>query len=85
MEPIERIKFDVSLDHISVVMDRLNKRLGNVIKTIEKDADVSQMIVDIPTRGLFGFQSELMAMLGLELKIETEFLGYQEYKGELDV
>lgn len=55
LEPIERIKFDIPLDAISVVMDRLNKRLGNITQTVEKENDISQLIVEIPTRGLFGF------------------------------
>ena len=57
-------------------MDRLNKRLGNITKTIEKEDDTSTLIVEIPTRGLFGFNTEVMNMFGVELKIESEFLGY---------
>lgn len=57
-------------------MDKINKRLGDIKQTIEKDNDISQLIVEIPTRGLFGLQSEVMNEFSYEMKIESEFLGY---------
>ena len=66
-------------------MDKFNKRLGEVKKTIEKDLETSQLIVEIPTRGLFGLQAEVMTEFAFDMKFESEFLGYEEHKGELDI
>lgn len=85
LEPIERIKVDVPLNLLSLIMDKFNKRLGDVKSTTDKGNEMSQILVEIPTRGLFGLQAEVMNEFSYEMKMESEFLGYQEHKGILDV
>ncbi len=54
LEPYEQIKFIVPLDIISKIMDKIQKRLGNVTDTLESGPDSSLIVAEIPTRGLFG-------------------------------
>lgn len=56
-------------------MDKINKRLGDVVHTEDK-GEVSTLEVEIPTRGLLGLSAEIMNSIGIELKMESDFLGY---------
>lgn len=76
LEPIEKIKVEIPLTLMAQIMDKFNKRLGEVKKTIEKDDQTSLLIVEIPTRGLFGLQAEVMTEYAYDMKFESEFLGY---------
>ena len=43
------------------------------------------MIADIPSRGLLGLLIELISETNGDIKIESDFLGYEEYRGSLDI
>lgn len=47
--------------------------------------DLSQIIVEIPTRGMFGLIQEIQQTLNIEVILESELKGYEGYKGDLDL
>lgn len=49
LEPFEQIKLQVPLDYISKIMDKIQKRLGNVTDTLESGIDSSLIVAEIPT------------------------------------
>ena len=54
LEPFEQIKIEIPLNIISKIMDKIQKRLGNITDTLESSIDSSIIVAEIPTRGLFG-------------------------------
>ena len=84
-EPIELVKVQVQFDKVSQIMDKIMKRLGNIIENININEEYQLIEADIPSRGLLGFQMEVMAETKNDAKITTEFLEYQKHRGPLDL
>lgn len=84
-EPIELIKVQIHFDKVSQIMDKIMKRLGNIRENININENYQLIEADIPSRGLLGFQMEVMAETKNDAKITTEFLNYELHRGRLDL
>ena len=81
-EPIDRLILDVPEDCTGVVMQKMGVRKGELLGM---DPHGSRMKMEflIPSRGLFGFKSELLTDTKGEGVINSIFYEYQPWKGEI--
>ena len=60
-EPYEQIWVEVPEEHLGTVMEILSKRLGKITNIEHHSAGVT-VSAEIPTRGLIGFESDLVTL-----------------------
>ena len=81
-EPYEQIWVEVPEEHLGTVMENLSKRLGK-ISNIEHHSAGITVSAEIPTRGLIGFESDLITLTSGNGVMSHLFLEYRQYSGEL--
>lgn len=82
MEPMELLSTEVPQDFSGSIIEMLGKRLGTM-NDMRVDGDNVTMDFVVPTRGLIGLRNEfLTATKGLGI-MNSIFLDYQPYKGNL--
>ncbi len=81
-EPIDRLTLDVPEDCTGVVMQKMGVRKGELIQ-MTPHGNRMKMEFYIPSRGLFGFKSELLTDTKGEGVINSVFYDYQPWKGEI--
>lgn len=82
-EPIDRLYLDVPEDCVGTVMSKMGQRKGDLVSMMPQ-AGRMKMEFLIPSRGLFGFKSELLTDTKGEAVINSIFDSYQPYKGEIE-
>ena len=82
LEPIENLYVDVPEENLGDVMQTLASRRGEVTNVAHHAGRVSLEAV-IPTRGLIGFESELVNLTRGEGVISHLFKEYAPFKGEI--
>ncbi len=82
-EPIERAVLDVPEPFAGEVTEMLQKRKG-IMSSYESLAnDRVRLKFEIPTRGILGIHSRFLTATRGEGLFSTEFLGYEDYRGDL--
>lgn len=81
-EPFEEVSIEVPENMAGTVIEKLGKRKGE-IKDMKADNGVSFMEFVIPTRGLIGYRNEFMMDTRGQGIINTLFIGYRPYCGDL--
>ena len=81
-EPIDRLFLDVPDDCTGIVMQKMGVRKGELVGMTPHGKRI-KMEFTIPSRGLFGFKSELLTDTRGEGIINSVFLEYQPWKGEI--
>lgn len=81
-EPIDRLFLDVPEDSVGTVMNKMGVRKGDLVQ-MTPHGNRMKMEFLIPSRGLFGFKSELLTDTRGEGVINSIFEGYAPYKGEI--
>jgi len=81
-EPIDRLFLNVPEDSVGTVMNKMGVRKGELLQ-MTPQGNRMKMEFLIPSRGLFGFKSELLTDTRGEGVINTIFEGYEPYKGEI--
>ncbi len=81
-EPIDRLILDVPEDCTGVVMQKMGVRKGELVQ-MNPHGNRIKMEFLIPSRGLFGFKSELLTDTKGEGVINSVFYDYQPWKGEI--
>lgn len=84
LEPIEEIQIDLDETYMGTTIDHLNKRHGNVQDVQPLDGHRLRIKADCPTRGLIGFNSELLNLTRGSGIMCRNFKAYEKYKGPLD-
>lgn len=82
-EPIDRLFLDVPEDSVGTVMNKMGVRKGDLLQ-MTPHGNRMKMEFLIPSRGLFGFKSELLTDTKGEGVINTIFEDYEPYKGEIN-
>ncbi len=81
-EPVELVSIEIPENYSGVVIELMGRRLG-VMKDMRVDNGANFMDFTIPTRGLIGIRNEFLTdTKGMGI-MNSIFLGYEEYKGEL--
>lgn len=81
-EPIDRLFLDVPEDCVGAVMNKMGVRKGELVGMTPHGSRMKMEFL-IPSRGLFGFKSELLTDTRGEGIINSIFDSYQPYKGEI--
>ena len=81
-EPFEQIWVEVPEDQLGGTMENLSKRKAKVTNMEHHSTGVT-VEAEIPTRGLIGFESDLMTMTSGHGVMSHSFLEYRPYCGEI--
>ncbi len=83
LEPIEEVIVDVDDAHTGVVVSKLSERRGEMIEMRPSGGGRTRMVFYAPTRGLLGYQSELLSDTRGTAVMNRIFHTYAPYKGEI--
>ena len=81
-EPYEEIWIEAPEDQLGTIIESLNKRLGKMTNIEHHSAGVT-VSAEIPTRGLIGFESDLITLTSGNGVMSHMFLEYRPCSGEL--
>ena len=82
-EPVEQLILDTREDYIGVITEMLARRLGRMTNMHNDGRGNLRMEFQVPTRGLIGFRSAYLTATRGEGVVNTLFLGYEPYAGEI--
>ena len=82
-EPVEALILDTREDYIGVITEMLAKRLGRMTNMHNDGRGNLRMEFQVPTRGLIGFRSAYLSATRGEGIVNTEFIGYEPWVGEI--
>jgi GTP-binding protein len=84
MEPIEEVVIDVDEEHSGVVVQKLSERKAEMIETCApRAAGRTRLVFHAPTRGLIGYQGELLTDTRGTAVMNRVFHEYAAHKGEI--
>ena len=81
-EPFERVFVEVGEEFMGAVMEKLSKRKGKITQMEHHKLGVT-VEAEIPTRGLIGFESDLVTLTSGHGVMSHLFLEYRPYSGEI--
>lgn len=82
LEPIEEATIDVEDQYSGSVIEKLGRRKGELVNMIPSNG-YTRLIFKIPSRGLIGYRQEFISDTKGLGTLNTEFLGYERYKGDI--
>jgi GTP-binding protein len=82
-EPIELVSIEVPEAYSGTVIEMLGKRLGVMKNMRVDDKGNAFMDFDTPTRGLIGIRNKFLTATKGTGIMNTIFLGYEAYKGDI--
>ena len=83
LEPIEEVTIDVDEEFSGAVVKKLSERRGDLIEMKPSGAGRQRIIMHVPTRGLIGYQSELLTDTRGTAILNRLFHEYVPYKGPI--
>lgn len=84
LEPIEIATIDVDQEYNGSIIEKLGRRKGEMIDMHPSASGYTRLIFRIPARGLIGYRTEFMTDTKGTGILNTEFEGYDRYKGDLE-
>ena len=83
LEPIEEVVIDVDDDHTGIIVQKLNERKADMTEMKPSGAGRTRLVFHAPTRGLIGYQGELLSDTRGTAIMNRVFLEYAPYKGAI--
>ena len=83
LEPIEEVIIDVDEQHSGVVVQGLAERKGEMQEMRPSGGGRQRLVFNVPTRGLIGYQGELLTATRGTAVMNRLFHAYAPHKGEL--
>ncbi len=83
LEPIEEVVIDVDDEFSGAVVQKLSERKAEMVEMKQSGVGRTRMVFHAPTRGLIGYQGELMTDTRGTAIMNRVFLDYAEYKGKI--
>ncbi|MFC5387301.1 translational GTPase TypA [Aquamicrobium segne] len=83
LEPVEEVVIDVDEEHAGIVVQKMSERKAEMVELRPSGGDRQRLVFLAPTRGLIGYQSELLTDTRGTAVMNRLFHSYQPYKGEL--
>ncbi len=83
LEPVEEVVIDVDEEHAGVVVQKMSERKAEMVELRPSGGNRQRLVFHAPTRGLIGYQSELLTDTRGTAVMNRLFFAYQPYKGEL--
>lgn len=81
-EPIDKVFIDVPENCVGTIITSLSARKGELIEMAPNGSRM-RLEFNVPARGLFGFQSDVMTSTKGEGVVNSAFFEYQPYKGPI--
>jgi GTP-binding protein len=83
MEPIEEVVIDLDEEHSGVVVQKLSERKAELVEMRPSGGGRLRLVFHAPTRGLLGYQGELLTDTRGTAIMNRLFHGYAPYKGTI--
>ena len=83
LEPIEEVVIDVDDEHTGIIVQKLNERKADMMEMKPSGAGRTRLVFHAPTRGLIGYQGELLSDTRGTAIMNRVFLEYAPYKGPI--
>jgi GTP-binding protein len=83
MEPIEEVVIDVDEEHSGIVVQKLSERRGDMMDMRPSGGNRLRLVFHVPTRGLLGYQNELLTDTRGTAVLNRIFHAYAPYKGDI--
>jgi GTP-binding protein len=83
LEPIEEAIIDVDQEHSGAVVQKLSERRGELLEMRPSGGGRTRLVFHVPTRGLLGYQSELLTDTRGTAVMNRLFHSYAPFKGEI--
>jgi GTP-binding protein len=82
-EPFEMAVIDVADQFVGVVTEKMGTRKGVMMNMMSKGSGRTRLEFRIPARGLIGYRSEFMTDTRGTGLLNTQFDGWDDYRGEI--
>lgn len=83
VEPVEALTIDTRDEYIGVLSEILSKRQAKMIDMHNDGKGNVRLVYNLPTKGLLGFRSSFLTATRGESIMNTLFIGYEPWQGEL--
>ncbi|GJE42551.1 translational GTPase TypA [Methylobacterium soli] len=83
LEPIEEVVIDVDEEYSGVVVQKMSERKADMLEMRPSGGDRLRLVFHAPTRGLIGYQGELMTDTRGTAIMNRLFKAYEPFKGEI--
>jgi len=83
LEPIEEAIIDVDEEYAGTVVQKLSERRGDLIEMRPSGGGRQRLVLHVPTRGLIGYQGELLSDTRGTAVMNRIFHGYAPHRGEI--
>ena len=83
LEPIEEVVIDVDEEHSGVVVQKMSERKADMLEMRPSGGNRQRLVFHPPTRGLIGYQGELLTDTRGTAIMNRLFHDYLPYKGEI--
>jgi GTP-binding protein len=83
LEPIEDVIIDVDEEHSGIVIETLSSRRGEMVEMRPSGAGRVRLRFHVPTRGLIGYQPELLSDTRGTAVMNRVFHAYEPWRGEI--
>jgi GTP-binding protein len=83
LEPMEEVIIDVDEQHSGVVVQKLSERKGELQEMRPSGGGRTRLVFFVPTRGLIGYQGELLTDTRGTAVMNRLFHAYAPFKGEV--
>jgi GTP-binding protein len=83
-EPIEEVVIDVDEEHSGIVVQKMSERKAEMIEMRPSGGGRVRLVFYAPTRGMIGYQGELLTDTRGTAIMNRLFHGYAPYKGEIE-
>jgi len=83
LEPIEEVVIDLGAEHSGIVVQKLSERRAELVEMRSSGGGCQRLVFYVPTRGLIGYQAELLTDTRGTGIMNRLFHAYAPYKGEI--
>ena len=83
LEPIEEVTIDVDEEHSGAVVQKLSERRADLLEMRPSGGGRTRLVFHAPTRGLIGYQTELLSDTRGTAIFNRVFHDYAPYRGDI--
>jgi GTP-binding protein len=83
LEPIEEVTIDVDEQHSGIVVRKMSERKAEIVEMRPSGGDRLRLVFHAPTRGLIGYQGELLTDTRGTAVMNRIFHAYAPFKGDI--
>jgi GTP-binding protein len=83
LEPVEEVVIDVDEEHSGIVVQKLSERRADMVEMRPSGGGRLRLVFYAPTRGLIGYQGELLTDTRGTAVMNRLFHAYQPWKGDI--